>query len=306
MRPFIVLATLTALVAVVASRSYTPEEKKYFKEWRKKHNKRYKTHEEELVAMEKVVDHFDKVEAHNKLYDEGKVSFRIGVWEHSDLSSEEKKTFLTGVIVPEEEKTRSKRWADPPSYPAGPASIDWKKHGLVGPIENQGSCSSCWAFSATGVVAGVMRKKHHNKSQFSPQQLVDCNKKESIGCKGGWPGYALEYVRDNGITDEEEYPYVQYDRTCDYNPADKVGSISEVYNVPTRGNETWMKDIVGNVGPVSILICADDALLNYNGGFFDYKDCCTGTNHAVLITGYGTDPKYGDYWIMKNSWGLFF
>jgi len=49
------------------------------------------------------------------------------------------------------------------------------------------------------------------------QPLVDCSKQGCWGCKTGWPKYALDFIKDHGITDEDSYPYIGQEKECQLN-----------------------------------------------------------------------------------------
>lgn len=211
----------------------TLEEKNHFKVWRKQFGKQYRNLVEAEEAMEKFLTNKEEIDAHNKLFDEGKVTYKRGVWHRSDWTKDEKAAFLLGIKEPQSSRSAP---ASPaiPQYPPGPAAVDWRKKGLVGPVLDQGGCGSCWAFTAAGVVESVLRKKNITDS-VSPQQLVDCSKQGCWGCQSGWPKFALDYVKANGITESEDYPYVGHEQTCEYTKSMAVAYVNQTYEIPTAG-----------------------------------------------------------------------
>ena len=90
-----------------------------------------------------------------------------------------------------------------------PTSIDWRTLGYVNPIKNQGSCGSCWAFSAVDALEGQYFKNYGKLEHFSEQNLVDCTYDYSRnGCDGGWMDEAyIGIMNRGGIELNKTYPY---------------------------------------------------------------------------------------------------
>lgn len=104
-----------------------------------------------------------------------------------------------------------------------PVRFDWRDHIEIRDedgncisntcynVRDQGSCGSCWAFSAVGAVEGTAISNAIVSGSdldidLSEQNLVsDCGLHES--CWGGWHNHALDFIKNNGIVSEDCFPY---------------------------------------------------------------------------------------------------
>jgi len=200
-----------------------------------------------------------------------------------------------------------------PGHTDAPDEKDWRKEeGVVAKVKNQGSCGSCWGFSATGSLEGQMKLKKNKTVSLSEQQLVDCagGKYGNEGCNGGLMGQAFEYIKDvGGIESEDAYPYEGTDGKCRADKTKFAASVTGYKRIPS-GDEEALKKAVAEVGPISVAISASLEFQLYFGGILIDILCGNGAdslNHGVLAVGYGNAKdifgKDRDFWIVKNSWG---
>ena len=195
---------------------------------------------------------------------------------------------------------------------AAPASWDWRSKGLVSAVKNQGSCGSCWAFSAMANLEGLYFKGRGRMEILAEQMLVDCDP-YNHGCNGGFMEYSFAWLKENGgVMRQSDYPYTARKGSCQSNPSKfidmkitgftKLGSsLSSMYSYVDEGQ---IKEFLYETGPLAVVLNADP-LQSYVNGILDKSSSqcpITGMNHAVTMVGYGNENGK-DYWIVKNSWG---
>jgi cathepsin F len=180
-------------------------------------------------------------------------------------------------------------------------SWDWRDHGAVNPIKDQGQCGSCWAFSTVANVEGVGAVETSKLLSLSEQQLMDCDSSDG-GCNGGLPSNAFQFMIDNGmgLEGESQYPYTAADGTCHKTASQEKAFITAWHQTST--DETQIAAALQQYGPLSIGINAN-TLQFYSGGVANPFLCNPqALDHGVAIVGFGTDSGK-DYWTIRNSWG---
>jgi KDEL-tailed cysteine endopeptidase len=150
------------------------------------------------------------------------VPYKLGLNKFADLTQEEFVSKYTGAKVVDSEAAArlasgvrvSSSDESPPQLAASvgdaPDAWDWRDHGAVTAVKDQGQCGSCWAFSAVGAVESVNAIVTGNLLTLSEQQMLDCS--GAGDCTyGGYTYYAMLYAISNGLTLDQcgKTPYYQ-------------------------------------------------------------------------------------------------
>ncbi|MBI9068515.1 MAG: PKD domain-containing protein [Salinivirgaceae bacterium] len=205
-----------------------------------------------------------------------------------------------------------------------PTAFDWRDnngHAYIGDARDQGGCGSCYAFGAAAAAEGTYNfatgSYDGNVADFSESYIAWCLGSISPysshfgGCSGAdYDYYELQALVDIGICDESYFPY---------SDANNQSCPSAATNAPKTKFENWyrvnssdvdaIKTAIMTYGVVDAAVYVTTSFQSYSGGvWFDNNNSCsngayTTTNHAIALVGWGYDATYGDYWILRNSWG---
>lgn len=188
----------------------------------------------------------------------------------------------------------------PPQYDCGEWMTTPKN---MGPC-NAGGC----AFPIAGMYEGRYRRYAGERGipldlDLSEQHLVSC---QSGTCDACNILDVLTYLRDQGVPDEDCFPYQQSYVTCD--PCSDVDSrlyTIDDYFLPyfqdTVELDVWMEEIY-SYGPIMAWMEVYEDFYYYSGGVYEQTTGALNGGIAFVVYGWGTEG-FTDYWMCKNSWG---
>ncbi|KAF0719783.1 hypothetical protein As57867_000781, partial [Aphanomyces stellatus] len=181
------------------------------------------------------------------------------------------------------------------------SNMDWSTHKCNPPVVSQGQCGSCWAFSTVGTVEIAHCLGSGELLDLSQQQVVSCDK-HNLGCNGGYPAAAIDFMQD-GVCLASDYPYTSgddgYTGSCKTSCTKKALALGDT--IQTSGEASLTK--VLNKQPATVIVESGNPVWqNYKSGVVTQ---CPGygSDHAVIAIGYGTSKDGIDFFKIKNSWG---
>ena len=209
--------------------------------------------QEETFRMKIWMENKAKIERHNRYAHKGLKSYHLGMNQFGDMLHHEFVSIMNGYTMRSKFNStvpRGAKFLPPAHVDSLPENVDWREHGAVTGVKDQGQCGSCWSFSTTGALEAMHHRATGVLTSLSEQNLVDCSSKYgNQGCNGGLMDAAFQYIKDNGgIDTEKSYPYEGEDDTCRYNPKYK-GAMDVGFMDVEAGDEDALKKAIATQVP---------------------------------------------------------
>ena len=242
------------------------------------------------------------------------LGWKAGITPNTYLPKEVLKSKLMGVFFPIRNcalKTPTKHLM-PPNI-GKPDALDWTNNNgnWMTPVKNQGGTGACAAFAVLGHFEAMINIASNNPDldlDLSEQYLIACC--PLVDCGGGAAGSGIaHWIRENGVPDEDCYPWRGRNSNCDERCSDwesRVKYYKTVRDVCRNPDTDAIKAALVD-GPVAtaMQITAMQARFYVGGTMGDFpstNDLSRPLNHAVVIVGFD-DARNGGSWKWKNSWG---
>ena len=278
----------------VADKTYMKELDEKYSKYMSEYSKSYGTREEYEFRRSLFAEKELQINAWNRM--DGKKHV-LGHNKFSDWTKHEYQQLLG--FKPITEKEIEGETAQELGVSDLPESINWVTKGAVNPVQNQGNCGSCWAFSAVGEMEGAHFVATNKLIKLSEQQCLDCSR-GAHGCRGGWQKNCYEYAETQAMESEADYPYTTIVDMCFAYKTPQV--MVKSYGIVPAHSVSQLKARLAQQ-PVAVTIEADQPVFQqYKSGIIDTPYCGTSLDHAVLAVGYGSENGT-DYYLVKNSWG---
>lgn len=183
--------------------------------------------------------------------------------------------------------------------------FDWRDHGAITEIKHQGSCGSCYMFSAISAYESNNKLVNNEAVDLSEQHLLDCVRE--FGCNGHNQLSVWKTMTDKSVAYEDEYPYKARVNSCRVKNFKGRYKVEKYGYLKTRKRRTIsdvkeIKQALCKYGELSSAVEATRMFTAYSGGVFDEHPSLgkMQVNHAVNIVGWDDSKKA---FIIKNSWG---
>jgi cathepsin L len=167
MRKELLVAVIASLALLAVYHSASGAKADAFEDWKAQYGVNWGA-EEEVYRRLIFERNLKNIEKHNADHTQ---TYKMGVNQFTVFTTEEFAESYLGAKPVEGFVSIS----DLEESDAVIGDIDWTTQGKVSRVKNQGSCGSCWAFSAVGVLESWSLFKGQSVD-LSEQQLVDCSR----------------------------------------------------------------------------------------------------------------------------------